>query len=88
MTPARTWLITGATRTALANTAGGASPTGRPDRVADALFTLADLPDPPLRAALGSDALQVISAALRAQLDEPEAHRGLSISADGHFPST
>jgi NAD(P)-dependent dehydrogenase (short-subunit alcohol dehydrogenase family) len=75
------------TRTALANTAGGASPAGQPDRVADALFTLADLPDPPLRAALGSDALQVISAALRAQLDELDAHRGLSISADGLSPT-
>ncbi|MFF3874531.1 SDR family NAD(P)-dependent oxidoreductase [Streptomyces sp. NPDC001978] len=75
------------TRAALANTASGGPQAGDPDRVADALATLADLPDPPLRAALGSDALHVISAARRAQLDQLDAHRGLSISADGLSPT-
>jgi len=72
-----------ATRDALANTTGYGPQTGDPDRVAQALIALTNLPDPPLRIALGSNAMQVISAARQKQLDQLHTHRDLSISADG-----
>lgn len=55
---------------------------GDPARAAAALLKLAALERPPLRLALGSDALEIIANADRAKLQELERWRELSVSTD------
>jgi len=57
---------------------------GDPARVGTALVQLASLDRPPLRLALGSDALEIIAGADRSRLQQLEQWRGLSVSTD--FP--
>ncbi|OEZ01408.1 MULTISPECIES: oxidoreductase [Stenotrophomonas] len=59
---------------------------GDPARAAAALLKLAALERPPLRLALGSDALEIIANADRARLQELERWRELSVSTD--YPET
>lgn len=59
---------------------------GDPARAAAALLKLAALERPPLRLALGSDALEIIANADRAKLQELERWRELSVSTD--YPET
>ncbi|MCP2163849.1 SDR family oxidoreductase [Goodfellowiella coeruleoviolacea] len=68
---------------ALARTAGGAGEqVGDPVRMARALVALADMPSPPLRLPLGSDALTGIENALGDQLEELRRFATLSASTD------
>lgn len=57
---------------------------GDPARAGTALLQLASLDRPPLRLALGSDALEIIAGADRSRLQQLEQWRGLSVSTD--FP--
>jgi len=57
---------------------------GDPARAGTALVQLASLDRPPLRLALGSDALEIIAGADRSRLQQLEQWRGLSVSTD--FP--
>lgn len=53
---------------------------GDPAKLADALVTLAALPEPPLRFAAGADAVETFEAKARTLLDQVDAHRDLSTS--------
>lgn len=57
---------------------------GDPARAGTVLVQLASLDRPPLRLALGSDALEIIAGADRSRLQQLEQWRGLSVSTD--FP--
>jgi len=57
---------------------------GDPARAGTALLQLASLQRPPLRLALGSDAVEIIGGADRSRLQQLEQWRGLSVSTD--FP--
>ncbi len=57
---------------------------GDPARAAQAILSLAALPQPPLRIALGSDAADAIEAADTRRLEELRRWRALSVSTD--FP--
>lgn len=57
---------------------------GDPARAGTALVQLASLDRPPLRLALGSDALEIMAGADRSRLQQLEQWRGLSVSTD--FP--
>jgi len=57
---------------------------GDPARAGTAPVQLASLDRPPLRLALGSDALEIIAGADRSRLQQLEQWRGLSVSTD--FP--
>ncbi|WDM14583.1 SDR family NAD(P)-dependent oxidoreductase [Streptomyces lavenduligriseus] len=65
---------------ALARSAGGQA--GDPARMAQALVALADMPSPPLRLPLGSDALAGIGNARSDQLEELRRFATLSASTD------
>ncbi|MFF3361893.1 SDR family oxidoreductase [Streptomyces misionensis] len=68
---------------ALARSAGAAGgQVGDPDRMAQALVALADMPSPPLRLPLGSDALAGIGNARSDQLEELRRFATLSASTD------
>ncbi|MET8720797.1 SDR family oxidoreductase [Streptomyces misionensis] len=68
---------------ALARSAGAAGgQVGDPDRMAQALVALADMPSPPLRLPLGSDALAGIDNARSDQLEELRRFATLSASTD------
>ncbi len=58
---------------------------GDPARAAQAILALAAMPQPPLRIALGSDAVQAIAAADTKRLEELQRWRALSVSTD--FPA-
>lgn len=58
---------------------------GDPARAAQAILALAAMPSPPLRLALGSDAVARIEQADRQRLDELQRWRELSLSTD--FPT-
>jgi len=53
---------------------------GDPAKLADALVSLAALPEPPLRFAAGADAVETFEVKAQALLDQADAHRALSIS--------
>ena len=55
---------------------------GDPAKAASVVLKLADMDQPPLRIALGSDAVNAIAATDRQRLDELENWRALSISTD------
>ena len=55
---------------------------GDPRRAAQAILKIAQLPNPPFRLPLGSDAVSALAKADRARLDELERWRDLSISTD------
>lgn len=55
---------------------------GDPAKAAAAVLQLAGMDHPPLRIALGSDAVNAIAATDRQRLDELERWRGLSVSTD------
>ncbi|MBC9880833.1 SDR family NAD(P)-dependent oxidoreductase [Bradyrhizobium sp. INPA01-394B] len=55
---------------------------GDPKRAASVVLELAAMDQPPLRIALGSDAVNAIAAADRQRLDELETWRALSVSTD------
>ncbi|WP_030409654.1 SDR family oxidoreductase [Streptomyces albus] len=68
---------------ALARSAGAAGDqVGDPARMARALVALADMPSPPLRLPLGSDALAGIENARNGQLEELRRFAALSASTD------
>lgn len=68
---------------ALARSAGAAGDqVGDPARMARALVALADMPSPPLRLPLGSDALAGIENARNGQLEELRRFADLSASTD------
>lgn len=56
---------------------------GDPARLAQALLTLAASPNPPIRFAAGSDAVQMMGARLDEARAELNGHRALSASVDG-----
>lgn len=58
---------------------------GDPARAARAILAIAAMPEPPLRLALGSDAVAAIERVERARLDELARWRELSVSTD--FPT-
>lgn len=58
---------------------------GDPARAARAILAIAAMPEPPLRLALGSDAVAAIERVERARLDELARWRELSVSTD--FPA-
>ncbi len=58
---------------------------GDPARAAQAILALVSMPSPPLRIALGSDAVSIIERTDRARLEELARWRALSSSTD--FPS-
>lgn len=65
---------------------------GDPARAAQAILTLADLEEPPLRLPLGSDAIAILEAADARRLAELDRWRALSVSTDfppaaGQLPS-
>ena len=53
---------------------------GDPAKLADALLTLAALPEPPIRFAAGADAVQAFETKAKTLLDQGQAHRDLSSS--------
>jgi NAD(P)-dependent dehydrogenase (short-subunit alcohol dehydrogenase family) len=55
---------------------------GDPARAARAILAIAAMPEPPLRLALGSDAVAAIERVERARLDELARWRELSVSTD------
>lgn len=55
---------------------------GHPRKMAAAMIAVAELADPPLRQALGSDADAMIRATLLARLDAMDEHRDLALSTD------
>jgi NAD(P)-dependent dehydrogenase (short-subunit alcohol dehydrogenase family) len=59
--------------------------SGDPARLAAALLTLAADPNPPLRWAAGSDAVQMMAAQIEAARGELDRHRELSASVDGRW---
>jgi NAD(P)-dependent dehydrogenase (short-subunit alcohol dehydrogenase family) len=59
--------------------------TGDPDKLGDALVTIAGMENPPKLFVAGSDALSVITPAIEARLQSTRAHEGLSRSTDGAF---
>ncbi|MFF5670636.1 SDR family oxidoreductase [Streptomyces hygroscopicus] len=72
---------------ALARSAGAAGgQVGDPVRMAQALVALADMPNPPLRLPLGSDALAGIENTRSDQLAELRRYAPLSASTDHHVP--
>jgi NAD(P)-dependent dehydrogenase (short-subunit alcohol dehydrogenase family) len=71
---------------ALARTsASGNSRPGDPARIADALYALAGMDQPPLHLPLGSDAVAAILHTHAAQREEIDRHRELSLSTDHHL---
>jgi NAD(P)-dependent dehydrogenase (short-subunit alcohol dehydrogenase family) len=56
--------------------------TGDPERMADAMISVADQPDPPLRLVLGGTSYNAVRDALAARLDELEAQREIAFSTD------
>jgi NAD(P)-dependent dehydrogenase (short-subunit alcohol dehydrogenase family) len=58
---------------------------GDPARLAAVLLELAAHPQPPLRFAAGSDAVEIIGAKIEALRGELEAWKALSVTTDGHF---
>nr|WP_315190473.1 SDR family NAD(P)-dependent oxidoreductase [uncultured Albidiferax sp.] len=58
---------------------------GDPARLAAVLLQLAAHPQPPLRLAAGSDAVETIGAKIDALRGELEAWRGVSVATDGKF---
>jgi len=61
---------------------GGAEPVGDPDKAAQVLLQLADLPEPPLRLLLGSDAVQLAELADKARMESDRKWRHLSVTTD------
>jgi hypothetical protein len=55
---------------------------GDPAKAADVILKLAEMDRPPLRIALGSDAVDAIAATDRLRLEELEQWRALSVSTD------
>jgi hypothetical protein len=66
---------------AAAGGSGLGSP-GDPAKMAQAIITCAELPTPPRRLTLGSDAYRLIGAALREQLAELEAGKAIACATD------
>lgn len=61
----------------------GAIPTlGDPDKMAQAMIACAEMPKAPKRLALGSDAYQMIGAALRERLANLESLKEITLSTD------
>ncbi|WP_332639065.1 oxidoreductase [Brevundimonas sp.] len=58
---------------------------GDPAKLARALVTLAETPEPPVRWAAGSDAVAMVSGKLAGMQAELDAWRDLSVSTDGDF---
>jgi NAD(P)-dependent dehydrogenase (short-subunit alcohol dehydrogenase family) len=58
---------------------------GDPDKLGDALVTIAGMKNPPKLFVAGSDALEVITPAIEARLEATRAHEELSRSTDGPF---
>jgi NAD(P)-dependent dehydrogenase (short-subunit alcohol dehydrogenase family) len=56
---------------------------GDPDKLGDALVTIAGMKNPPTLFVAGSDALAMITPAVEARLQSTCAHEGLSRSTDG-----
>jgi NAD(P)-dependent dehydrogenase (short-subunit alcohol dehydrogenase family) len=56
---------------------------GDPDKLGDALVTIAAMESPPKLFVAGSDALSVITPTVEARLRSTRAHEGLSRSTDG-----
>ena len=56
---------------------------GDPDKLGDALVTIAGMKSPPTLFVAGSDALAMITPAVEARLQSTRAHEGLSRSTDG-----
>ncbi len=55
---------------------------GDPHKVAEAMIRTGDLPEPPRRQLLGSDAYRLVREALRARLDAVEAQRAVALTTD------
>jgi hypothetical protein len=55
---------------------------GDPNRAADAILALSDMPDPPLRLVLGSDALELAHSRIEQLRDNLRQHEALSLSTD------
>lgn len=58
---------------------------GDPAKLGQALVRIAAMDSPPRQFFAGSDAVQGVTADLRARLAEVEAHHALSVSTDGNF---
>jgi NAD(P)-dependent dehydrogenase (short-subunit alcohol dehydrogenase family) len=67
----------------IANVLGsGAAEAGDPAKVAQAILTLVELDEPPVRLLLGSDAITVAEAAAKAQVESDARWRSLTVSTD------
>jgi NAD(P)-dependent dehydrogenase (short-subunit alcohol dehydrogenase family) len=58
------------------------SPLGDPAKAAQAILTVSELPDPPLRLLLGTDAYELVRAADRAKMASDERWKELTLSTD------
>ncbi|MBB2504887.1 SDR family oxidoreductase [Amycolatopsis echigonensis] len=65
---------------ALAHTGASYRPPSEPDQIAQAVLALAGLEKPPIRIAVGADAVEGIGRARRQQLDDLETYRGFPSS--------
>jgi NAD(P)-dependent dehydrogenase (short-subunit alcohol dehydrogenase family) len=62
--------------------AEGFTPLGDPAKAAQAILTVSELPDPPLRLLLGTDAYELIRAADRQKMESDERWKELTLSTD------
>jgi NAD(P)-dependent dehydrogenase (short-subunit alcohol dehydrogenase family) len=59
-----------------------ATPIGDPEKAAQAILTIAEVPDPPLRLLLGSEAFAMARAADEAKIASDEQWKELTLSSD------
>jgi NAD(P)-dependent dehydrogenase (short-subunit alcohol dehydrogenase family) len=64
------------------------TPTGNPQKMANAILSLTNLEAAPLRLALGSDAYTLLKAKLPQRLEQLEAHKDLTLSTDADDQDT